>query len=148
MFKLTMNKMQPATSLSCLRSVCQSLLPPHLPDHTSSQGAPGDLSFLDPGPSSSSLGKLLSKTRVTSIWRVGGHQRISQATGLNWASFQGPGLEGRQAQKTLASLWQGLSTLVVRQILQRTLEKILMPRTHPTSAPHHHPLTPKIVQEG
>lgn len=38
MFKLTMNKMQPATPLSCLLFVCQSRLPPHLPNHTSSGG--------------------------------------------------------------------------------------------------------------
>lgn len=67
MFKLTMNKMQPATPLSCLLSVCQSLLPPHLPDHTSLSGGPRRPQLLGLGPSSSSLGKLLSKTTVTSI---------------------------------------------------------------------------------
>lgn len=49
MLKLTMNKMQPATPLSCLLSVCQSLLPPHLPDHTSSQG-PQETSAPQIGP--------------------------------------------------------------------------------------------------
>lgn len=67
MFKLTMNKINVACHPFELFSFCQSLVPPHLPAHTSSQGTPGDFSFEDWAPVAAPWGNFLCKTTVTSI---------------------------------------------------------------------------------